>query len=203
MPLQRVQAFLGLLGELRTDLEVEVQHLPSALQLQRLREGHLDLGIVHGTGRDLEVEAEPMYRGEPLAAVVWLSHRVTAGETARLEDFAGDVLLVVPRGAEPGFQSRVVALLDGAPFREVREAPGPDVRDVLFSVASGQGVTVAPRSSLRLVGELGEIVAARPLAAPASMPDTCLVWPAQRRPDLGGVYRDARDVARELYAASR
>lgn len=201
MPLQRLQAFLGLLGERHPDLEVEVQHLPSALQLQRLHEGHLDLGIVHDAGRAPEVEAEPMYRGEPLVAVVSLAHRVTACETARLEDFAGDVLLVVPWDVEPGFHNRVVALLDGAPFREVREAPGPDVRDVLFSVASGQGVTVAPRSTLRLVGELGEIVAARPLTAPAWMPDTSLVWPRHERPELRAVYRDARDIARELYRA--
>jgi hypothetical protein len=76
---------------------------------------------------------------------------------------AGDVLLVVPRNAEPGLHDHVVVLAtsDGVSFREIREALGPDVRDLLFVIASGRGVTVASSSTLRVGGELGEAAAAR------------------------------------------
>jgi len=71
---------------------------------------------------------------------------------------------------------------------------------LLFAVASGHGVTVAPRSTLRVVGELGEAVAARPFGPPSWMPDTCLAWPANARPELSDVYAA---VARELFRSSR
>ena len=51
--------------------------------------------------------------------MVSLAHPVAARERARLQDLAGDVLLVVPRRTEPGFHDHVVALAasDGIPFR--------------------------------------------------------------------------------------
>lgn len=205
VPLQRLQAFVGRLWEREVDLEVEVTYLPTAEQLQRLREGDLDLGIVHEPGSAPGVQAQRLYRGEALAAVVSLAHRVAARERARLDDLAGDVLLVVPRRVEPGLHDRVVALAasDGTLFREIREAPGADVRDLLFAVASGRGVTVAPRSTLRVVGNLGDALAARSLGPASWMPDTCLAWPVKADPRLSGVYAAAREVAHELTGLGR
>jgi DNA-binding transcriptional LysR family regulator len=204
VPLQRLQAFIGLLAERGVDLRVQVRHLPTALQLRQLRVGDLDVGLLHDAGPSPGIEAERLYRGEALAAVVPVAHRVARAETARLEDLAGDALLVMPRAAEPSVHDRVAALAatDGLVFREVREAPGADVRDLLFAVASGHGVTALPRSTMRVVGDLGEAVASRPLAPSVWMPDTCLARPAQARRGLTGVYDAARRVARELYRAS-
>jgi DNA-binding transcriptional LysR family regulator len=204
VPLQRLQAFIGLLAERDVDLRAQVRHLPTALQLRQLRVGDLDFGLLHDAGPSPGIEAERLYRGEALAAVVSVAHRVALAERARLEDLAGDALLVMPRTAEPSVHDRVAALAttDGLVFREVREAPGADVRDLLFAVASGHGVTALPRSTMRVVGDLGEAVATRSLAPSVWMPDTCLAWSAQARRGLSGVYDAARHVARELYRAS-
>jgi DNA-binding transcriptional LysR family regulator len=201
VPLQRLLACLGLLYEYRADLELDVTYVPTAQQLQQLRDGDLDLGLLHDTGPTPGINAERLYRGELLAAVVCLSHRVAARESAQLADLAHDVLLVAPRGTEPALHDRIVALstIDGAAFRTIREAPGPDVRDLLLAVARSHGVTIAPRSTLRVAGDLGEAVAARLISPPAWMPDTCLAWPANRRPELSGVYAVVREVARTLY----
>jgi hypothetical protein len=201
IPLQRLQAFLGLLAEREPDLQPEVAHLPTAEQVRRLRDGGLDLGLLHDTGSAPGVEAEPVYRGEVLKVALSLSHRLTARESVRLEDLADDVLLVVPRRAEPGVHDRVVALAtaDDTRFREIREAPGTHVRDLLFAVASGHGVAVVARSLLGVAGQLGDAVAAHSLAPSTWMPDTCVAWPANARPELGALRGAARDVARELY----
>jgi hypothetical protein len=199
LPLQRLQAVLGALQMCRADLEIDVRHVVTGEQLADLRRACLDLGLIHATAAPGFV-VERVYRGEAFAAVVGLAHRVALRESTTLADLAGDVLLVVPRRAEPGIHDRIVALAasDGGRFREVREAPGADLRDLLFAVASGRGVTLAPRSTLRAVGELGTAVAACSLAAPAAMPDTCLAWPADARDELVRVYDAAREVAREL-----
>jgi len=201
VPLQRLQAFLGLIYERGVKGEAGVVHMPSEEQVWRLRDGDLDLGLFHDTGDGTGLKRERIYRGEPLVAVVSLGHRAAGRETVRLQDLAGDVLLVVRRSAEPGLHERVItaATSDGAPFRAIREAPGPDIRDLLFAVASGHGVTLAPRSVLRCVGDLGTAVVTRPLQALALMPDTIVAWPIQVRHELGGMYASARSVARELY----
>src|SRR5690242_17555156 len=131
VPLQRLQAFIGLLGERDGELREQVRHLPTALQLRHLRAGELDLGLLHDAGPHPGIETERLYRGEALTAVVSVAHRVAAAERARLEDLAGEVLLVVPRAVEPSVHDRVAALAttDGHVFRDVREAPGPDLRD--------------------------------------------------------------------------
>jgi DNA-binding transcriptional LysR family regulator len=202
VPLQRLQAFVGLLSQYRPELDAEVRHLPSGSQLEYMHAGELDLGLVHETPSD-GLATAPVYQGEPLAAVVSLGHSIAARETARIADLAGDVLLLAMRDAEPGPHARLAQLAasDGMRFRAIREAPGPDVRDLLFAVASGQGVTLAPHSTLRTVGELGNAVTARPIDLDASMPATCLAWPRRGRPELAAVYETAREVARELFDA--
>jgi hypothetical protein len=204
MPLQRLQAFLGVLHAHRGALTPRVRFAPTALQLQQLRLGRLDLGMVHDPGEVPGARTEPLYRGEPLDVVVSLAHRVAARPAARLADLAGDVLLVPPRRVEPGLHAQVSALAagDGAAFLEVREPPGPDVRDLLFAVASGHGVGLVPRSTSRAAGELGDAVAARPLDSQAQMPDTLLACPARGAAELDGLYATAREVARELYGSS-
>jgi DNA-binding transcriptional LysR family regulator len=203
VPLQRLQAFLGLLYERSVDIDVEVTHLPTAEQLQRLRDGDLELGLAHDPGPADGVETEPVYPGEPLSAVVSLGHRVTVHDSIRLEDLAGEVLLIVPRRYEPGVHDRAAALAtrDSPSFCDIREAPGADVRDLLFAVASGQGVAFVPRSAPGSLGALADTVTARPLTPASFMPDTVLAWPASARPELGGPHAAARDVARALYRA--
>ena len=202
--LQRLQGFLGLLYTRHVELDVDVVHLPSGIQLARLHEGDLDLGLVHGTGSGDAIATEPVYRGEPIATVVSLAHRISAQRTAQLADLAGDVLLVVPERAEPAIHSRVLDLArsSGVPFHDVREAPGPDLRDLLFAVASDRGVAFAPESALGTVGQLGDALTAHSVGPARRMPDTFLAFGPDSRPELGKVGASAREVARQLYAAS-
>ena len=126
VPLQRLQAFIGLLQQCDVELEPSVEHLPSALQLRRLRAGQLDLGLLLDAGPAAGVEFEPLYRGEPFAVVVPIGHPVVERD-ARVRDFGGDVLLVVPRAAEPQLHSDMVALAASDGTRSVPSArlPGP------------------------------------------------------------------------------
>ena len=204
VPLQRLQAFLGPLYTRQPDVDVEVRHLPTAPQAQELRDGDLDLGLIHGAGVAPGIETEPLYRGQMLMAVVPLAHRLATLRSVRLGDLAGDVLLVVPSSAEPAVHDRVTALAaaDGTPFHAIRQAPGSDLRDLLFAVASASGVALAPRSTLRIAGELGDAVVARPLRPAASMPDTCVAWPARATGEMGGLHAEARQVAQALYHCS-
>jgi LysR substrate binding domain len=202
LPLQRLQSFLGLLYLREHPLRARVTHLRSAEQLRRLRAGDLQLALIHDTGEEEEIETEPVFPGEPLAAFVPHGHRFTAGQEVGLEDLRREVLVLFPRRADPGLHDWLLATLefDGG---GIHEPGGADIRDLLFAVADGNGVTVGPRSTPGLVGELGGAIEARPLAPPQRMPDTVLAWAAsgpQRHPH---VLAAAREVARVLRRAAR
>ena len=204
LPLQRLQGFLGLLSTRHVELDVDVVHLPSGTQIARLHEGDLDLGLVHETGWADGVPTERAYRGEAMATVVSLAHRITTRATPQLADLAGDVLLVVPDRAEPGVHARVVELAEssGARFHAIREAPGADPRDLLFAVASGGGVAFAPISAVPAAGPLGDAVTTRSVGPVHRMPNTCVAFRPDSSPELSEVCASAREVARYLYGVS-
>lgn len=203
VPLQRLLAFLGLLSEDCAGIQPRVVHLTTGQQLQRMRDGDIDFGLVHDPGAQPGIAAERVYRGETPVAVMPLAHRLAGHQAVAIEELAGDVLLLARRLAEPGVHHRVLTLVAaaGAPFRAVREAPGSDVRDLLFAVASGQGVTLAGPSVLDSVGPLGDAVKARPLLLGGRMPDTCVAWADQHAPP-SRLQAAAREVAREFYGGT-
>ena len=63
VPVQRLQAFLGLLYQRLPDLAVDVSHLPSAEQVARIHAGDLDVALVHDPRPDGRIEAMPIHRG--------------------------------------------------------------------------------------------------------------------------------------------
>jgi DNA-binding transcriptional LysR family regulator len=203
VPVQRLQAFLGLLSVRCPDVWPQVVHLTTGQQLRRMRDGDIDLGLVHDPGARPGIAAERAFRGEAPVVVVPVAHRLAGHEPMRIEDLADDVLLLSHRLAEPGVHERVLALVAaaGVRFRAVREAPGPDLRDLLFAVASGAGVTLSAPSVLDAVGRLGDAVIARRLVLGGRMPDTCVAWADGHVPPFR-LHAVAREVARELYGVT-
>jgi len=205
LPLQPLQCFLGglYLGDIGID--VEVIRLRTAEQLGRLRHRELDLALVHDAAEDDGVRRDPVFAGERLAAFVPAGHPLEACDAVGPADLEDEVLLLAPRGADASLDDWLATLLAqaGYRFRDVRRTAGSDPRDLLFSVADRNGVTVAPSSTLAVVGDVATTVAARPLEPPLWMPDTMLAWCADPSPELAVVIDAARDVARMLRADRR
>jgi DNA-binding transcriptional LysR family regulator len=202
LPLARLQGFLGALYGLDAALHAEVTHERSTEQLRALRRGHLDLAIVHDTGAEAGIDTVALYPGERFAAYLPVGHpRAHGSDSLRAADLAGETLLLAPRAADPALTDRLLEVLaeGGLRFHGVRETRGADLRDLLFAVADGGGVLVAPASVPELVGQAAAIAASRPLEPPLFMPDTMLAWRADPTPQLGRAIATARAVAQRLY----
>jgi hypothetical protein len=204
LALQRLQSLAGALYAFDPDLELQVMRLRSAAQLERLRAGDLDLGIVHGSRIDHGIAVEPVFRGEPLTAILPVGHPLAERPVVGAEDLRGEVLLTFPRAADPALYDELIDTIRGAgiDFRAVREYGEHDPRDILLAVAEGRGVTLAPLSTMRVDGELStalERVALEPLLR---MPDTLLAWRRDPRDAVARVIAAARAAARELHASS-
>jgi DNA-binding transcriptional LysR family regulator len=202
LPIERLLAFLAGLQENEASARPEVTHLPSREQVRRLRTGQLDLGIFHDPGGIEDVELEPLFPGEPLAAFLPQDHPLAGRTALSPADLVDEVLLASSRNVNPALHDRWLASIDraGYRFRTVREAGGTNGRDVLLAVAHGRGVTLAPFSLAEVAGA-GTLVLRRPIDPPVAMPDTAVAWRADPPERLRVVLDHVREVARRLRAA--
>jgi DNA-binding transcriptional LysR family regulator len=203
LPIDLVRRFLAALNERDERSRPEVEHLLALEQLRRLRGGELDLGIFHHAADYDEIEVEPIFAGEPLAAFLPPGHPLGRRKTVAPDDLSDEVLVMFPRTANPALHDRMLALIEagGYRFRDVREATGANPRDVLLAVTSGVGVALKP-ASLEQADEAGTLVTRRRLDSAVSMPDAVLAWRANPPHGLQTVLADVREVARELHRAS-
>jgi DNA-binding transcriptional LysR family regulator len=204
LALQRLQSLAGALYAFDPDLQLEVMRLRSAAQLERLHAGDLDLGIVHGSPIDDAIAVEPLFRGEPLTAILPVGHPLAGRPVVGVEDLRGQVLVTFRRAADAALHDDLMATVRGAgiDFRAVREYGEHDPRDVLLAVAEGRGVTLAPLSTMRVDGELSGVLERVALEPLLRMPDTLLAWRHDPRDAVARVIDAARAAARELHGSS-
>jgi DNA-binding transcriptional LysR family regulator len=202
LPIQPLLRFLGALHERDPNLRVQVTHLNFLEQARFLGAGELDLGIFHEAADHSEIETEPLFVGESLAAFLPPGHRLADHSVLKPEDLRRDTLVVFPQEANPALYERLLAHIEEAGYRfeAVREASGMNPRDVMLSVAEGLGVALGP-VSLQEVSDVGSIVLRRPLEPPLSMPDMVVAWRAEPPGRLKEKLDLVRTVASDLYTA--
>jgi DNA-binding transcriptional LysR family regulator len=205
LPIQRLLALLGALGMRAPHVEARVLHdTPAAEQLRRLAGGGLDVAMLYGADRQLEVDIEPVFPGEQLVAFLPPGHPLTANDVLGPTDLLDVDLVIFPRADDPALFEHLLAELDrgGYRFRQVVEASGGHVRDVLLAVSGGRGIAI-DSSSLADLADAREMVVHRALDPPLRMPDIVLAWLPRHAHQLEHVLGLLRDVARDLRRAGR
>ncbi len=200
LPMRRLLRFVTALRERDPSLSPRVVHLPALEQLDRLRDGDLELGIVHAAEEHPELRVEPLFPGEKLAVYLSAGHRLAAREAIGPEQLRDEQLVTVPRDADPALHDRLLALFEekGYRFENVREAAGPTARDVLVATAVGGGIGILP-CSLEEAGEPGGATVRCRLDPFVSLPDTVLASRRSLPPALRAAVAAARATARELF----
>lgn len=119
----------------------------SPQQADALREGRIDLALLHGAPPDAErwLRIEPVH-SEPLVAAVPRDHRLAARARLALRDLAPEPFVLFPRPVSPELHDRIIARCRAAGFspRIVQEVAGWHALAGL--VAAGVGIAVVPRS---------------------------------------------------------
>jgi DNA-binding transcriptional LysR family regulator len=204
LALQRLQSLAGALYAFDPTLELQITRQRSARQLERLAAGELDLAVVHGSRTGPGIDAEALFRGEPLMVILPVGHPFTGRPVMSPVDLRGEILLTFPRAADPALHDELAAIVSGAGlrFRGVRAYGEEDARDVLLAVAEGRGITLAPLSTLEIDGEVSEVLERVALAPVLRMPDTLLAWRSEPPAVVARVIDAARAAARELHASS-
>jgi len=176
-------------------VEVELQVLLPAAQIEALRSGKLQVGFVRLPVDESELMVESIQR-EPLLAVLPAKHRLARTARIRLSDLAQDTLLLFPRHIAPGYYDVYLAACRRAGFTPRVLHPG-NMQTNLALVSAGLGVTLMPESirNLRRSG-----VAYRPLAAPVPHVEMAVAY---RRDDRSVVLPAFLDVVRHVIPRAR
>jgi len=195
LPLQQLQAFLGLLYEREPRLHTDVMHVRTAEALALLHGGALDIAILHDALHASGLDVERIYPGEPLAAFVPIGHRLERYATLGPGQLADELVVWPASAAAPALVDEMGARLTahGYRLRHVHETAGVHPRDVLLAAAQLSAVALAPASTAVVAADAATIVVRRPLDPAPRMPDTVVAWSAGPPP-----VACLRAIAREL-----
>jgi DNA-binding transcriptional LysR family regulator len=203
LPVHRLFAFVRTFRAREPGVAIEVAHLISVDQLKLLREGELDLAIVFDPEDDADLEIEPLFPGEILAACLPAGHRLADRQIIRPQDLHEETLVCSGSSINPVAYVRALNRFAAAGyhFRRVEETGAANGRELVVSIASGRGIALAP-PSLDELREANEDVILRPLDPPVRMSPTAVVWRVNAPPGLGPILETVRSIARELFESA-
>jgi DNA-binding transcriptional LysR family regulator len=172
-------------------VKLELRELNLPQQLEALREGRVDVGLLRPPVRDAELAAETLL-SEPFVLALPARHPLTALRRVPARRLAAEPFVMFPR--QPGlvFHDLVMGfcLRHGFTPRVAQEAN--QTHTVVGLVSASIGVALVPESTQK-IGLAG--VAYRPLRERTPASETALAW---RRLDASPVVKAFRDVARRV-----
>ncbi|MFC4117930.1 LysR family transcriptional regulator [Nonomuraea zeae] len=156
-------------------VHVELRELPTAQQAEQLRQGLLDVGLLHAplAGLAAEVLTTRTVALELLLAALHADHRQAACRSLSMSALATDPFVMFPRRYGPALYDQITALARAAGFqpRIVQEAV--QMQTIVGLVAAGIGVSIVPASLAR---QRRADVAFRPLAPAARGATLDVAW---------------------------
>ncbi|TCZ57294.1 LysR family transcriptional regulator [Roseicella aquatilis] len=179
----------------RPGVELTLLEMTTMEQIAALKEGRIDVGFGRIPFDDASIE-RTLLRNEKLCVALPLTHALSSRTgPLRLEELAGDALVVYPKAPRPSYADQVLALfrergLRPALLHEVRE-----LQTALGLVAAESGICLVPASVERL---RRDNVVYRPLdEAGAVSPIIMSTRKGDRSPEIGLVLRLVQEMYRK------
>lgn len=162
----------------RKKLLLELQELETPRQLEKLRDGSLDIGFVRSGGLELAgLESVEVYK-EDYLLVMPQEHCLSGKEQLGIKDLAGENIILFARDVNPVIFDQLVTLLtppEGLPPRFRQDARNKN--SMLAMVKAGFGAALLPRSCCP---EPGQGLVVKKLAIPLPRVNIMAVWAPER-----------------------
>jgi DNA-binding transcriptional LysR family regulator len=130
------------------DVTVRFVELPTAAQVERLRDQTLDLGFLRpplAAPADAELDLLPVHR-EPLVVVLPKGHRLADRERVTIRSLAREPFVRFPRQLGPGLYDQISALCRHGGFEPSVVQEAEQMQTIVGLVAAGCGVSIVPAS---------------------------------------------------------
>ncbi len=136
----------GLMRTRHPNVALVLRDLTSEEQVKEMKAGQLDVGLVRPPLPHAAELALRVVGREPLMMAIPAAHRLAKQKSLKLNAFADESFLLVPRYLGPGFYDQVMALCARAGFvpNVVQEAR--TAQTIVSLVAGGMGVSIVPAS---------------------------------------------------------
>ena len=158
------------------NVTLNLREATTDIQLNALREGEIDIGIVLGPVTDAALEFRPLFR-EELVAVLPASDKLSVRGTALLplavKSLADRPFVMFPRPFAPGLYDHIVAVCARGGFTPRVTQEAIQMQTIISLVSVGMGVALVP-ASLTNLGRAGVIY--RPLKEKSPLVITGLAW---------------------------
>src|SRR5262249_48000034 len=125
-------------------VEVRLEEMPPAQQIEALRAGRVDVGFARGPVTDAGLATEAVFE-EALIAALPSGHPLGRHERLDVAMLAHESFVIPARSRGPGFHDHILALCIAAGFSP-RVAQEGSQTDLLHLVAAGCGVAIVPAS---------------------------------------------------------
>ncbi|GAA0463990.1 transcriptional regulator [Actinoplanes capillaceus] len=171
-PAPALGELLDRLSDQAPGLDVDLQELTTAEQLDSLAAARLDVGVVQHPVDMVGLHRGPVVR-TPLGVVLPRVSPLARATEVDLADVAGHGLVIFPRATAPDWYDRILAAAGerGFPATRIRHARSPQMLSAL--VIAGHGVALERQATVRREPR----VAWRPLAGAPLWQEISAVWP--------------------------
>ena len=137
----------------RPDIEVRMREMHSTEQLDALRSGALDVGVLRETTTDQSFVMREVLR-EPLMIILPSRHPLARQSAVSLARCAGESFVLFPRQAAPPLHDQILTMCRDAGFTPRVESEAHEWHTIAALVSAGFGLSIAPASvaALRVRG---------------------------------------------------
>lgn len=144
-----VPGLLRTLSKAHPDITVDLAEMTVQQQLDALKQGVIDIGILRSPIEDDCIETRPLFR-EGIVALVPSGHALAAHGSVDLRTLAQYPFLLSGIGPQSSFRQHVLGLFQrlGCPLKIEREIA--EIHSIISLVGAGLGVALAPESVSRI-----------------------------------------------------
>ena len=139
-----VPVILQAFRTLNPAVKLELRELTTNEQLQRLREGRIDIGFVRPPVED-KINSEIVFR-EPLILALPETHAMAKCDRVQLRSLKDEPFILFPRSLAPGLYDPIVGLCSGAGFSPIAAQEAIQMQTIVSLVAAEIGVAIVPPS---------------------------------------------------------
>lgn len=161
-------------------VELALHELTTDQQLQRLRDGRIDIGFVRPPIDDESLSISTILQ-EPLVVALPQSHPLAQAESVSLRSLTSESFILFPRHLAPGLYDQIIALCQQMEFSPKVVQEAIQMQTIVSLVAAEIGIAIVP-ISLQNLQRTGVVY--RHLQEPTPKAAIAVVWKQDASPTI-------------------
>ncbi|MEG4572878.1 LysR family transcriptional regulator [Microcoleus sp. N3A4] len=185
-----VPAILQAFRTLHPAVKLELREMTTNEQLQRLREGQIDIGFIRPPVEE-GINSEIVFR-EVLIAALPQTHPMADRANVQLRQLSTEPFILFPRSLAPGLYDRIVSFCQQAGFSPIAAQEAIQMQTIVSLVAAEMGVAIVPES-MQNFQRLGVVY--KPIQEISPIVSIALIWGQNPTPAVLRFLQTARDLS--------